>query len=51
MKLREEMRLPLAGGKAERRCLECHDGDNSPDFHKPGAFEKYWEQVKHLGKD
>ena len=41
----------LAGSVAERRCIECHDVDNSPDFHKPGAFEKYWEKVAHSGKD
>ncbi len=50
-KLRSEMRLPLSGGAAERKCIECHDLDNSPDFHKEGAFEKYWKQVEHLGKD
>jgi hypothetical protein len=50
-KLREAMKLPLAGGAAERKCLECHDEDNSPDFHKPGAFEKYWHEVEHRGKD
>lgn len=48
---REEMKLPLAGGVAERRCMECHDIDNSPDFHVKGAFEKYWKQVEHIGKD
>lgn len=48
-KLRKEMRLPLA--EAERKCLECHDLDNSPDFHVPGAFEKYWKRIVHPGKD
>jgi hypothetical protein len=48
-KLRGEMRLPLAA--AEKKCMECHDLDNSPDFHAPGAFEKYWEQIVHEGKD
>jgi hypothetical protein len=48
-RLRAAMRLPLA--EAERRCIECHDHDNSPEFHAAGAFEKYWEQVKHVGKD
>jgi hypothetical protein len=48
-KLRAALRLPLA--EAERRCIECHDTDNSPDFHVRGAFDKYWEQVKHEGKD
>jgi hypothetical protein len=47
--LRAQMRLPLA--EAERRCIECHDIDNSPDFHARGAFEKYWEKVRHEGKD
>jgi hypothetical protein len=50
-KLRDAMKLPLAGGIAERRCIECHDIDNSPDFHKPGAFEKYWKEVEHRGKN
>ena len=50
-KLRESMRLPLAGGVAERKCLECHDLDNSPDFHRTGAFEEYWAKVEHAGKD
>ena len=50
-KRRDEMKLPLAGGVAERKCLECHDDDNSPDFHHEGAFAKYWKQVEHSGKD
>ena len=49
--LRNDMRLPLAGGVAERKCMECHDLDNSPDFHLEGAFEKYWKKVEHKGKD
>jgi hypothetical protein len=49
LKLREQMRLPLE--KAEAKCLECHDLDNSPDFHHEGAFEKYWEAVKHPWRD
>lgn len=48
-RLREEMRLPL--DRARDKCLECHDLDNSPDFHQDGAFDKYWNQVKHYGKD
>jgi hypothetical protein len=36
---------------AEDFCKKCHDLDNSPDFHEEGAFEKYWEQVEHVGKD
>jgi hypothetical protein len=50
-KRREAMKLLIAGGAAERKCLECHDLDNSPDFHKPGAFEEYWKEVEHRGKD
>ncbi|MEQ1825478.1 MAG: multiheme c-type cytochrome [Pirellula sp.] len=48
-RLRAEMRLPL--DKARDKCNECHDIDNSPDFHKDNAFESYWEQIKHYGKD
>jgi hypothetical protein len=47
-RLRQEMRLPL--DRAEKKCLECHDLDNDPNFQKEGAFEKYWEQIKHYGK-
>ncbi len=43
-KLREDMKL---GEQAEKKCMECHDLDNSPDFHVEGAFEKYWEKVEH----
>ncbi|MEZ6074254.1 MAG: cytochrome c family protein [Pirellulaceae bacterium] len=43
--LQQQMILPL--DKARDKCLECHDLDNSPDFH----FDEYWEQVKHYGKD
>lgn len=47
--LRNEMRLPLA--EAEKRCMDCHDLDNSPDFHVRGAFEKYWKEIEHKGLD
>jgi hypothetical protein len=47
--LRNAMRLPLA--KAKAKCVECHDADNSPDFGKEGAFERYWSEVEHIGKD
>ncbi|MCO6456803.1 MAG: hypothetical protein J5I93_16005 [Pirellulaceae bacterium] len=43
--LRKSMRLPL--GRARQKCLECHDLDNSPDFHLEGAFQKYWQRIKH----
>lgn len=49
-KLQEEMRLPL--DRARDKCMECHDLDNSPEFHHGDhAFEEYWEKVKHYGKD
>lgn len=47
--LQAAMRLTLAN--AEKKCIECHDLDNSPDFHEAGAFEKYWKQVEHKGLD
>jgi hypothetical protein len=34
-------------GKVVQMCIQCHDLDNSPDF----DFQKYWPQVKHVGKD
>jgi hypothetical protein len=46
---RQQMRLTLDA--AERTCLECHDLDNSPDFHKEGAFQRYWDRIRHKGKD
>jgi hypothetical protein len=46
--LREAMRLPL--DKAREKCMECHDLDNSIDFHEEDAFEDvYWPQVEHYG--
>lgn len=44
-RLREQMRRTKK--QAETQCMECHDHDNSPDFHVKGAFEKYWERVEH----
>lgn len=49
-KLRDQMKLPLAGSVAEHRCAKCHDGDNDPDF-SDKTFEKYWKQIEHKGKD
>jgi hypothetical protein len=43
--LRAEVRLKLED--AEQKCMDCHDLDNSPDFHEEGAFERYWENVEH----
>lgn len=47
--LRESVRLDLAD--AREKCMECHDLDNSPDFHQPGAFDEYWAEVEHYGVD
>ena len=47
--LRRSMQLPLS--EAEARCLECHDLDNSPDFHDQGAFDSYWQKIEHRGKE
>jgi hypothetical protein len=44
-KYRQQMVLTL--DTARDTCLQCHDLDNSPAFHEQGAFEKYWERVKH----
>jgi hypothetical protein len=34
-------------GKVVQMCMTCHDLDNSPDF----DFQKFWPDVKHVGKD
>ena len=47
--LRKNMRLGLID--AEQKCMECHDLDNSPDFHKPGAFAEYWKKIAHPWRD
>lgn len=47
--IRESVKLPL--DRARDKCLECHDLDNSPDFHKDGAFDDYWAEVEHYGVD
>jgi hypothetical protein len=49
-RLRDAMKLPIAGGRAEAKCRECHDEDNSPDFSHRG-FAAYWKEVEHVGKD
>jgi hypothetical protein len=43
--LRETMRLPLS--KAQDLCRQCHDLDNDPHFQEEGAFEEYWDKIKH----
>jgi formate-dependent nitrite reductase cytochrome c552 subunit len=45
-RLQLEMRQTLADAETGG-CLKCHDLDNSPDFHKPGMFEKYWKKIEH----
>lgn len=48
--LRLAMQLPLE--KAREHCMQCHDLDNSPDFHEEDAFEDiYWPEVEHYGVD
>ncbi len=47
--LRKQQILELKD--AEKRCLVCHDLDNSPAFQEEGAFERYWEKIKHGGKE
>ncbi|MHB0955266.1 MAG: multiheme c-type cytochrome [Pirellulaceae bacterium] len=44
-KLRQEQVLTLEN--AEQKCLQCHDLDNSPAFQEEGAFQRYWEKIKH----
>ncbi|MCD0463598.1 multiheme c-type cytochrome [Roseiconus lacunae] len=45
-KLRLQVQLPIE--KAREHCMECHDLDNSPDFHDEGAFEDiYWPEIEH----
>ena len=43
---RKAMQLSLEDAK-QTTCFECHDLDNSPDFHDEGAFETYWERIAH----
>jgi hypothetical protein len=54
-RLRGEMRLSLKTDAGKKKalniCLECHDGDNSIDFHGGEAFDEYWKKVEHHGKD
>ena len=48
-KLRKEVRITMKEARMsdEKRCMRCHDLDNSPEFLKPDAFDKYWEKIKH----
>ncbi len=42
----KEMIVTLEQAK-QQLCFECHDLDNSPDFHEDDAFEKYWARIAH----
>ena len=44
-KLREAVRVTM--DQAEKQCITCHDGDNSPDF----QFKTYWPKVEHKEKE
>jgi len=46
-RLRDAMKLSRAVENEKDTCMECHDHDNSPEFN----FDKYWDQIKHVGKD
>lgn len=46
-KFQEMVRITLKD--AEQKCQECHDLDNSPDFHEKDAFKKYWDRIDHSG--
>ncbi|HUQ68757.1 MAG TPA: multiheme c-type cytochrome, partial [Planctomycetaceae bacterium] len=40
--------VKLNSATAEKQvCHKCHDAENSPSFN----FAKYWDKVKHTGKD
>jgi hypothetical protein len=47
--LRKQQVLELKD--AEKKCLECHDLDNSPAFQEEGAFDRYWAKIKHGGEE
>ncbi len=42
-RFRKAVRMTLQGNTTKKLCMECHDGDNSPDF----DFDKYWPKVEH----
>jgi hypothetical protein len=54
-RLQGTMRLSLKTDADKKKvlniCLQCHDGDNSIDFHGGEAFDEYWKKVEHHGKD
>jgi hypothetical protein len=43
----DRLRGEMHRDKSEQACMECHDIDNSPDFHSPGAFEEFWDAIAH----
>ena len=44
---RKKMAITIEQADANRLCLRCHDGDNSPKFH----FDNYWNKIDHNGLD
>lgn len=43
---RQDMVVSLETARKEL-CFNCHDLDNSPDFHHDGAFDEYWKKIEH----
>jgi len=43
---RQDMVVTLDQARKEL-CFNCHDLDNSPDFHHDGAFDEYWKKIEH----
>lgn len=41
------VRVTLEQSREKMGCVSCHDGENSPEF----SFDKYWEEVKHEGRE
>src|SRR5262249_33642059 len=44
---RQPLKLDAAEFDRNRRCVHCHDEDNSPEF----SFQKYYSQIAHKGLD
>ena len=54
VKLQQQMVVTIEEMKTNPKtgCIRCHDLDNSPDFHPVDKnFDRFWEKVKHYGKD
>jgi len=54
-RLRKKMHLSIKSDADRRRvidnCLQCHDLDNSINFHGGEAFDEYWKKIEHHGTD